>query len=219
MDDSACVVRVERPGGTVTVQFTPMLAEVVPGFRGFGEAMLAAEGVRWPGEGFMCREGEPTPCGAEAAVMVFPEWFREKAEKHLGLCRKRPFYMFFAGMPVDSFSMPMDVSRVTAHYLGYYLPQGAGTQERLFGALFDRHVWKWRILIVIPVLSLQMMAKALLPGNLGRISRWRLRELYRGMLQKERRLAEVERVPESLGKKLETPLRKGNNLDCGGDDQ
>jgi len=219
MDDSACVVRVERPGDTVTVRFTPMLAEVVPGFRGFVEAMLSAEGVRWPGEVFMCMEGEPIPCGTEAAVMVFPEWFREKAEKHLGLCRKRPFYMFFAGMPVDSFSMPMDVSRVTAHYLGYYLPQGAGTQERLFGALFDRHVWKWRTLIVIPVLSLQMMAKALLPGNSGRISRWRLRELYRGMLQKERRLAEVERVPESLGKKLETPLRKGNNLDCGGDDQ
>ena len=248
MDDSACVVRVERPGDTVTVRFTPMLAEVVPGFRGFVEAMLAAEGVRWPGEVFMCMEGEPTPCGTDTAVMVFPEWFREKTEKHRNLRKKRPFAMFFFGLPFDRMLVSGEVAYVASYYLDRFLPQGKDTFRAMVKPLTEQVVRPrlWQGYLMMFSGFVIMLVQALPPGNKGKRARWRLRGLFRVNRENEEGLAEVERALEALGEKPENagifrnalkesnlhtaPAPKPeeapkklagerNNLDCDGDDQ
>lgn len=205
MDDSAHIVRAERPEGTVTVRFTPMLAEVVPGFREFVEAMLAAEGVRWPGEVFMCMEGEPTPCGTDTAVMVFPEWFREKTEKHRNLRKKRPFAMFFAGLRFDKMLVSGDVAYVTTYYLDHFLPQGGDTARALVKPLTEQIVRPrlWQGYLMMYSAFVTMLLQALPPGNKGRRARWRLRGFFRVIHQNEEGLAEVERALESLGEKPE----------------
>ncbi|HRZ80943.1 MAG TPA: hypothetical protein P5069_00710 [Candidatus Hydrogenedentes bacterium] len=238
----------ERPGDTVTVRFTPMLAEVVPGFRGFVEAMLSAEGVRWPGEVFMCMEGEPIPCGTEAAVMVFPEWFREKAEKHLNLRKKRPFATFFAGIRVDKALISGEIAYITSYYLDLFLPQDADTLRTLMKPLTEQIVRPrfWQVYLMMFSGFVTMLVQALPPGNKGKRARWRLRGLFRVIRENEEGLAEVERALEALGEKPENagifrnalkesnlhtaPAPKPeeapkklagerNNLDCDGDDQ
>lgn len=248
MDDSAHVVRAERPEGTVTVRFTPMLAEAVPGFRGFVEAMLAAEGVRWPGEVFMCMEGEPTPCGTDTAVMVFPEWFREKAEKHLNLRKKRPFAMFFFGLPFDRMLVSGEVAYVASYYLDRFLPQGKDTFRAMVKPLTEQVVRPrlWQGYLMMFSGFVIMLVQALPPGNKGKRARWRLRGLFRVIRENEEGLAEVERALEALGEKPENarvfrqaleecnlrtgsapkqeeapkdPVGDANNLDCDGNDQ
>lgn len=248
MGDSVHIVRAERPEGTVTVRFTPMMAEVVPGFRGFVEAMLSAEGVRWPGEVFMCMEGEPTPCGTDTAVMVFPEWFREKAEKYLNLRKRRPFAMFFFGLPFDRMLVSGEVAYVASYYLDRFLPQGEDTARALVKPLTEQIVRPrlWQGYLMMFSGFVKMLVQALPPGNRGKRARWRLRGLFRVIRQDEEGLADVERALESLGEKPENvgifrnalkesnlhtaPAPKseeppknlagdGNNLDCDGDDK
>lgn len=205
MDDSVHIVQVERPEGTVTVRFTPMLAEVVPGFRGFVEAMLAAEGVRWPGEVFMCMEGEQTPCGTDTAVMVFPEWFREKTEKHRNLRKKRPFYMFFAGIRVDRGLISLEIAYITSYYLDLFLPQDVDTLRTLMKPLTEQVVRPrfWQVYLMMFSGFVTMLVQALPPGNKGKRARWRLRGLFRVIRENEEGLAEVERALEALGEKPE----------------
>ncbi len=200
MGDSVHIVRAKRPGGTVTVRFTPMLAEVVPGFRGFVEAMLAAEGVRWPGEVFMCMEGEQTPCGTDTAVMVFPEWFREEIRKSSERVRKNALFPFGLKRLLRGLASA-SIAQITAHYLDHYLPQERDTTDKLLNPMLRRHVRISGFLMLMTAGFLQLCLQVLLPGRIGKKARWRFRMMVRMIRGDEEKIKEAQAVLETLGVK------------------